>query len=169
MTVVILWTVAALSVIVPVYALWLRKRLKPKPWMAWLYRSKFGEWFELTFFKKSETILFGRFLQFVGYVLTSVAGLGDVDLTPFYALFPESLAWLPPLMPLIISLCGHAVVALRLDTTKPVEQVALPEAVKPETPMATPVPEVTAKIKAAEIANQEVAEAIEAAKATGAV
>ena len=128
MTRVILWTLAVMVPLMVWYVLWGRSWLKSKPGMQWLYKSTVGEWTEVNLFSKSESVLWGRTLQFIGYVLTAIAGLGGIDLTPIALVLPERLRWIVPVMPLVISVAGHIQVKLRKDTTLPLEVVALPGA-----------------------------------------
>lgn len=120
-----LWIFAFLIAFFAWYVLRGRTWLQPKPWMHWLYKSRLGEWVELTFFKKSETILWARFLQAMGYGLTAVSSLGGIDLTPLALVLPDGLDWIVPVLPLVIALAGHIQVQLRLDTSKPIELVAI--------------------------------------------
>lgn len=126
-----LWIVALLSLLVAIYVVAGRQWLKAQPWTAWFYRLPFVEWIERTVFKKSESILWGRFLQALGYGLSAIASLGGIDLTPLAAVLPDGWAWLVSILPLVIALAGHIQVQLRLDTTKPIELVALPADVPP--------------------------------------
>lgn len=127
-----LWIIAGLSTLVALYVIGGRKWLKSRPWMVWLYQSPLVQWVELRAFKKSESILWGRFLQALGYGLSFVASFGGIDLTPLAAVLPDGWSWVVPVTPLIIALAGHIQVQLRLETTKPIELVALPDAVPPD-------------------------------------
>jgi hypothetical protein len=128
----VLWIVAVLSAVVALYVCGGRQWLKSKSWMAWLYDSWLGQWVELKAFKKSESILWGRWLQAVGYGLTAIAGIGGIDLSPLLLVLPDNLHWVVHLAPLAIALAGHIQVQLRLGTTKPIEEVALPNDVPPD-------------------------------------
>jgi hypothetical protein len=153
-----LWIVAALVILVALYVIGGRKWLKSKPWMKWFYKLPLVQWVELTFFKKSESILWGRFLQVLGYGLTFVAGLGGIDLTPMALVLPENLRWLVSLFPMVIALAGHIQVQLRMETTMPIEQVALPDNVPPQVAEAAAV---------ATRANEQVTATIVEAKQAG--
>lgn len=120
-----LWIVAVLSVVVAAYVLGGRTWLISRSWMQWFYRSRVVDWVELHLFKKSTSVLWGRFLQTIGYGLSAVAGLGGIDLSPLAAVLPDRLNWIVSLLPLLISLAGHVQVQLRLDTTSPIELVAV--------------------------------------------
>lgn len=155
-----LWIVALLVALVAWYVVAGRAWLQGKRWMAWLYRSRTGEWVERTFFRRSESVLWGRFLQVLGYGLTAIAGLGGIDLTPLALVLPSNLAWLVHVAPLVISLAGHIQVQLRLATTKPIELVDLPEQVPPE---------VKSIVVAAEMRKDQAIAVVQEAKAAGAV
>jgi hypothetical protein len=127
-----LWIIAALSVVVAAYVCGGRKALKRQWWMAWLYKSWLGEAAELHLFKKSESILWARWLQILGYGLTALVSMGQVDLSPLLLVLPEGWHWVVHVAPLVISAAGHIQVHLRLDTTKPIELVALPNDVPAE-------------------------------------
>lgn len=119
-----------LAVLLAVYALWGREWLKSKPWAA-----PFFAWIEpieIALFQKSETILFARLKIVTGALLTLLANLGTVDLTPLMPFVPEK--WQPYVhaafnfLPLIISAVGWMDEQLRKKTTKPIELVAVPAA-----------------------------------------
>lgn len=153
MTKIALWTLAILVPVAAWYVLKGRTWLKSKPWMQWLYTSRVGEWTEINLFSKSESVLWGRFLQFVGYGCTLILQFGDVDLTPLALVLPEGLQWVPPVAPIVISVAGHIQVKLRKDTRTPLEIVALPEAEKQK-------PEVAAAIESLDKAKVEAAVAV---------
>ncbi len=155
-----LWIVALLIAFFAWYVIKGRSWLKDKPSMAWLYKSRAGEWIERTFFKKSESILWGRFLQALGYGLSAIASLGGIDLTPLAAALPENMSWVVFALPLAIALAGHIQVQLRLDTTRPIELVNLPENVPAD---------VQASMTAAELRKDQAVAVVQEAKAAGAV
>lgn len=156
----LLWIIAGLSAFIAWYVVAGRKWLKAKPSMAWLYTSTFGEWVERTFFKKSESILWARFLQFLGYGLTALNALDGIDLTPLTLLLPDQLDWIVPVLPLLISAAGHIQVKLRLETTKPIELVDLPHDVPAEVVEAQQI---------VEVAKDHAVAAVQEAKQAGAV
>ena len=162
---VVLWTLAVLVPFLAWYTIWGRTWLKTKSWMGWLYHSRFGEWTEIYLFKKSETVLWGRTLQAVGYVLTAIASLGGIDLTPIAAILPEKLQWLPPLLPLIISIAGLIQVKQRIDTTEPLAITALPNSVKQDPPVAAAL-EVLKEAKTEAVVVAKVVEAEKKAEGT---
>jgi len=155
-----LWIVALLIAFVAWYVIAGRTWLLAKPWMAWLYKSRVGEWLERRFFMKSESVLWGRFLQALGYGLAALASLGGIDLTPLALVMPEKWAWTVHIMPLVISLAGHVQVQLRMETTKPIELVNLPDNLPGD------VAQVVAKTEAA---NEKAIAVIDGAKQAGEV
>lgn len=129
-----------LSLIVAVlllYALWGRDWLKTKPWavgfFAWV------EPIEIVLFKKSETILAGRTLQGLGYVLSILQQVNGIDFTPILPFVPEQYRGYVNAaigaMPLLISAIGAMIELLRNRTTKPIELVAVPDKVVAENPV----------------------------------
>jgi len=83
--------------------------------------------FEILLWQKSETILWARFKQFIGILLTVLTQIGAIDLSPVMPFLPSGFQWIPALLPLIITLVGLLDEYLRRGTTKPVEFVALPD------------------------------------------
>jgi hypothetical protein len=118
------------------YALKGRDWLKSKPWaqpfFAWV------EPYEIFLFKKSETILVGRTLQGLGYILTALQYLDGVNLAPIMPLVPEkyqfALTTAVGSVPLLLSIIGAIIERLRNRTTKPLELVAVPDKVVAESP-----------------------------------
>lgn len=157
MTRIALWAMAVLVPFTAWYVLWGRTWLKPKPWMQWLYHSRVGEWAEIYLFSKSESVLWGRFLQFVGYGTSAILTFGNVDLTPLALVLPENLQWIPPVMPVVLSVAGHIQVKLRKDTKTPLDMIAMSEADKQK-------PEVKAAIKGLDKAKVEAAVAVASVK-----
>lgn len=155
-----LWVVAILSLAVAAYVCGGRKWLRAQPWTGWFYKLPFVEWIERTVYKKSESILWGRFLQALGYGLSAVASLGGIDLTPLALVLPEGWAWIVHALPLVIALAGHIQVHLRLDTTKPIELVALPADVPAD---------VAAAAMTVEAANAEAVAVVKEARKSGEV
>lgn len=149
---------AIFSALVALWVIWWRPWLKTKAWargfFAWI------EPIELVGWKKSESILWGRFLQFLGYGLTFAASLNGVDLTPLALVLPENLRWIVPLTPMAIALAGHIQVQLRMDTTKPIELIALPEVVPAD------VAQLAAKVDSA---NEQAVAVVQEAKKAGEV
>jgi len=86
---------------------------------------------EITLWRKSETILWARFQQLCGILLTLLTEMGTLDLSPLFPLLPEKYKWLPSMLPLVISVAGRVSEMQRLDTTKPVQLVELPDVLPP--------------------------------------
>jgi hypothetical protein len=152
---------AAFLVVSALVAIWValvRPWLRTKDWAAGFFAKI--ETFEITVYKKSESILWARFLQLLGAVLTALASLGEFDLTPLFPFLPDKWKWVPGILPMVVSLAGWIQERMRKDTTKPLEVVALPED-KP--------PELAAAVSRAEAATDRAVVAAETAKAQGAV
>lgn len=135
------------------YCLWGRAWLRDKPWMAWLYKSRVGEWVEIKVFKKSETFLFGRYLHFLGLLLTLLGFAGEIDWSLVAILTPDWIDPYLPLMPTVLNVIGKVITKLRDKSTLPIEVVAAPEAVK------AALPEVHEAVQAKEAAVVAVKEA----------
>lgn len=132
MTVLIALTV--LSVLVALYVVFCRPWLRERPWAAGFFAAI--EPFEIALYRKSETLLRARFKMLAGVLVTVLSYLGTIDLTPLAALVPVkyqvySNAFVS-LLPLLVTLSGAIDEAMRRDTTKPLERVEIPEAVKAE-------------------------------------
>ncbi len=116
--------IVVLTVIVVWWVLHGREWLKTQSWS-----QGFFDWIEpleRILYKKSETIFWARWLQFVGYLIAVLAFVGTLDVTPFLGLVPEKYQWIVPLLPVAISLAGHMAEFMRNRTTLPIEVVALP-------------------------------------------
>jgi hypothetical protein len=126
----VLLPIALIIAFLLVYILWGRDWLKKQSWAQGFFA--FVEPIEITLFKKSETILFGRLLTGLGAVLTLLTQLGSIDITPLMPFVPEKyhafVQFVWNLLPLTISGLGMIVEKLRNSTTKPIELVAVPEA-----------------------------------------
>ena len=147
----------ALSVLLTVYALWIREWLKAKPWAA-----PFFAWIEpieIALYQKSEVILFARLKVLGGLLLAMLTNIGTIDLTPLMPFVPEK--WQPyvhavfNLMPLILSAVGWFDEQLRKKTTKPIELVAVPAA--------SVTPEVAVAIAQADEAKEQAVATVKAA------
>lgn len=128
----ILLTLAVLTAFVAVFVIWVMPWLKKQPWVM----QRFG-WLEpvaIALFKKSEQVFFARWLQFIGWVQIAAGFLGEIDYSPIAPFLPEHLQALLPLIPFVCNALGHLIVALRKDTTLPLEVVAAPAAVKAASP-----------------------------------
>ena len=152
-------SLAAIGALFLIYALWLRGWLKKRTWSA-----GFFEWIEpieITLYNKSETILFARLLSALGVLLTFLTQASTIDLTPIMPFVPEKYATYVHVafnsLPLTITILGSIVEWLRNRTTKPIELVAVPEAVI--------TPAVAQALVVAEIAKDDAVAAVQEAKA----
>lgn len=107
----------------------------------WMRKTTWGrafldkiEPFERTVFQNSESLLWARFLAFLGSLLTLLIQIGQIDLSPIAPLLPEKWRWIPQAAPMVLFVAGIIQERLRRDTTKPLEIVAMrtdaPESVK---------------------------------------
>jgi hypothetical protein len=146
--------IALLSVaaFVAIYVVWLRPWLRTKSWAEGFFHRI--EKFEILFYKKSESILWARFLQAVGLLVPLLQFIGAIDITPYMAIIPEG--WGPYCL-LAVFIAGQIGERLRKDTTKPLGVVALPEAAI--------TPAVERAEQKAEAANANLTAAVETAKA----
>ncbi|MDB5600886.1 MAG: hypothetical protein JWN71_2930 [Xanthobacteraceae bacterium] len=112
-----------LTAFVALYVVWLRPWLRDKPWAQGFFAGI--EPVEIALWRKSESILWARFLQAVGLVVPLLQFVGAVDIAPYLAIVPEGYA---PYLLLVIFVAGQIGERLRKDTTKPLDVVALPEA-----------------------------------------
>ena len=142
------------TLIILAYVLGGRSWLKSQPWAAGFFAKI--EPIEITLWRKSETILWARFQQVLGVVLTLLTQLGQLDLSPLFPLLPDNMKWLPAFLPLIISVAGRIEEWNRLNTTKPVELVEVPDKVPPG---------VAAALQEAEITKENAVIAVEVDKA----
>lgn len=146
MTLLIALTV--LSVLVAGYVVFFRPWLRQREWAAGFFAVI--EPFEIALYRKSETLLRARFKMLAGLLVTALAAIGTLDLTPLVLLVPaqhqDKAKALVAFVPLLVSLSGFIDEALRRDTTKPLERVEIPEAVKAE-------PEVAKAEAKADLAN----------------
>jgi hypothetical protein len=161
MKTVLLYGAIAFTAALLLYITYGRPWLKDQPWS-----KPFFDWvepIEIFLFKKSETILFARLKIFGGLLLTFLAQVGTMDLSPLLGMLPEQHRPLAQfainLAPMLLTFIGMADERLRNTTTKPLELVALPEA-KPLPP------EVAAVVQAAE---EVKAEAVAVVKESGSV
>lgn len=156
-----LWGVAALIIFVAVWVVWLRAWLYCKEW-AWTKKFfRAIEPIEITLWKKSETILWGRFQQLLGLLLAVLAWIGAIDLSPFLTFIPEKWRPVVAAIPAIaLAVNGLLTELMRWATTKPVEVVAVPE-FKPVPP------EVRAVVEQADEVKREAVAVVKEAKAEG--
>lgn len=118
------------------YAIVIRDWMKSKPWAQGFFSVV--EPIEIILFKKSETILAARTLQFLGGTLTFLTWIGSIDITPILPLVPDKYVEVVKAffscLPLALNLLGAMFERLRNTTTKPVDLVALPDKVVAENP-----------------------------------
>lgn len=149
----------AFSVLIAGYVVFFRPWLRQRPWAAGFFAAI--EPFEIALYRKSETLLRARFKMAAGVLVAVLSYLGTVDLTPLAALVPvkyQSYAnAIVAMLPLLVTLSGIIDEALRRDTTKPLERVEIPEAVKAEPEVA----KAEAKADAANASTVEVAKEAE--------
>lgn len=115
------------------YALKGRSWLKAKTWPWSIRFFQLIEPYEIVLWKKSETILLARSKMVVGLLLTALTQAGAIDITPLMPLVPDQyegvLTAVWNLIPMIVFALGVIDEKMRNDTTKPLELVALPDAV----------------------------------------
>lgn len=121
---VFIWVLAGLAAFVALYVAYLRPWLREKEWAAGFFAAV--EPIELHLWKKSESILWARFQQLLGVVLTSMGFLGGIDWTAITPFVPEKYQPLMPMLPLILTMLGTIAERLRNDTRQPLELVAVP-------------------------------------------
>lgn len=147
-----------LTVLAIAWATILRPWLRKKPWAQGFFAKI--ETAEILLYEKSEGIFWARWQQFLGIVLMLCGLFGGLDYTWLVVFTPEWVHPVLPLIPSILNVTGTIAERLRRDTTKPLEQVALP----------TVVPATVAIAEArVEVAKAELKETIKEAKAEGAL
>lgn len=117
---------SGLTACVACYVVWLRPWLRDKSWAQRFFARI--EPVEIALWKKSESILWARFLQAVGLAVPLLQLIGAVDITPYLTIVPEGYA---PYLLLVVFVAGQIGEKLRKDTTKPLDIVALPAPVEP--------------------------------------
>jgi hypothetical protein len=115
------------TMLVALYVIWLRPWLRDKEWAAGFFA--WIEPAERLLFKKSESILWARFLKVIGLGVPFLQAVGAVDITPYMAIIPEGYG---PYLLLLIFVAGQMGEWLRKDTTQPLEIVAIPDNAPPE-------------------------------------
>lgn len=154
--------VAIFAALVAVWVLWGRPLLRRQPWaqpfFAWI------EPYEIALWRKSETILWARFLQLLGIISTILGFLGAIDWTVITPLVPEEWRPFMPLVPMVLSIIGRIEESLRKDTSRPLAVVELPKDVPPAVAKAVERAEV-AKDKAVAVIEADTVKAAAAEKA----
>lgn len=147
--------IGVLTAVITVYVVWLRKWLKTKSWAQGFFNLV--EPIEIALYRKSETIFFARLKIAIGIILTALTSIGTIDLSPFMPLVPDKwegyIRAAFGLLPLVISLMGWIDERLRIDTTKPIEFLALPPTALPATKAAVAEAEVAISVAVAAAAN----------------
>ncbi|MET4263903.1 hypothetical protein ABIA95_000160 [Bradyrhizobium sp. LA8.1] len=158
----VLAILALLGVVLTWYAIWGREILKRSPWFQPLF--DWIEPWEVTLYKKSQTILFARLKMISGVVLMVLTQAGTIDLTPIMPLVPDAyepyLRIAFNLLPLVLTLMGAVDEKLRNATTLPIEVVAVTDKDVAENP------KVAAAVETAVAAKAEAVAAVQEAKAT---
>lgn len=134
----LLATIAELTVEVALYVVVIRPWLRKKEWAKPFFAGAVTEWIELHLFRKSETLMWARWQMFIGPTITSLQSFGAIDITPLVTILtfvlPPKYQWLAQVIaqgwPMLFALLGAIGEFQRRDTTKPLELVAVPEAVK---------------------------------------
>lgn len=136
------------------YCLWFREWLHNRPW-PWSQRYfDYIEPIEIFCYRKSETILWSRFLIFIGVLPTILDQFQLFNVQGLIEFLPDDWEkWAS----LSFTLCGIASELLRRGSTKPLELVELPE-----TSMS---PKVAVAVAKAETAKVNAVVAVEKAKA----
>lgn len=136
------------------YVLWAREWLHDRPWP---WSQRYFEWIEpleIFFYRKSETLLWGRWLMLGGTLMPVLESVQLLNIPELIALLPENwVKWAP----LVFTVCGVVVEIQRRYTTKPLEVVELPTLGN--------TPEVNIAVANLETAKAEVATAIADEKA----
>lgn len=146
--------ITLVTVAVATYVVWVRPWLRIQPWAQPFFDAI--EPIERVLWKNSESILWARFLQGLGALLTFLVQIGSIDLTPLAPLLPEGLQWLPGVLPLLVTFAGYVQEKLRKGTTKPLEIVAM----RTDAPL-----EVKLDAAKADVATAKAVASVEAAKA----
>lgn len=120
--------VTALVIIYALYGRpWFMKQAWAQGFYAWI------EPVEILFFRKSESVLMARFWQLMGVTVALLIQLGQIDLTVIAPFISDEHRWMLSLAPLGLNVLGMIDEKLRNRVTKPIEVVAAPVAVSPET------------------------------------
>lgn len=123
---------AVLTAFAAVYATIIRPMTRDAPWAKGFYGHPVVQWIELKFWGRSETLFWARYQQFLGAVLIATGYLGGIDYSIFAPVVPDSVVLWLPLIPVILNFFGSIAEAQRRDTSEPLEEVALPDVVRPE-------------------------------------
>lgn len=132
---ILAWIALSIVVLLLIWILFLRRFLKSHG-----YAQGFFAWiepFEISVYKKSETILWARIQQLGGLVISTIQLVGVFDITPFLPIVPERhRVWVSVLPGACVSVNGIITEYQRRNSTKPVDVVALPDQLPPEVAVA---------------------------------
>ena len=121
-----IWILLGFIAFVIIYVVFLRNWLKERIWakgfFAWI------EPYEIALWRKSETILWARFLIVLGLIPPILEQLGELSGSGIERFLPEKYQALWTLSFTVIGVVNEF---LRRSTTKPLEIVALPESAPP--------------------------------------
>lgn len=144
--------IAVLVCLIAVYGFGGRDWLKRQPWTGWFYR--WIEPIEIALWRKSETILWSRFLMVIGVVPVLLEQIEKLNVPGISGMLPpEYQAW----WTLSFTLIGIINEMMRRNTTKPLEIVELSDNVSPK---------VAAAVEKADDAKDKAVAAIEKEAAT---
>lgn len=142
--------IAVVSVFFAMYVTWLRPWLRNEPWAQPFFEAI--EPIEMLW-GKSETLLKARFKMVLGAILTTLAQIGAIDLSPLMPLVPEEYRGIVKfafnMLPAILIIGGWIDEKLRRDTTLPLEVVAMPINAQPEVKAAVAEAKAASQIAAA--------------------
>lgn len=135
-----------LGALIAVYGMGGRDWLKAQPWTAWFY--KWIEPIEITLWRKSETILWSRFLVIVGLLPPLFEQLEKLNIPALQGMVPEKYqAW----WTLSFTVIGIINEMMRRNTTKPLEIVELSDNVSPQVAAAVEAAQVSKDIAVATV------------------
>lgn len=140
----ILIFLTVLTVLVALYVVVIRPWLRKTEWAKPFFSNPVTEWIELHLFRKSETLMWARYRMALGTTLTALQSFGAIDITPLITVLtfvlPDQYDWVAQVIatgwPMVFALAGAIAEILRRDTTKSLDLVAVPEAVKADPAMA---------------------------------
>lgn len=133
----ILIFLTVLTVVVALYVTIIRPWLRKTEWAKPFFANPITEWIELHLFRKSETLMWARYKMGLGTAIATLQSFGAIDITPLVTalsfILPEQHRWVAQAIangwPMVFAVLGMVEEFLRRDTTKPLERVAVPEAV----------------------------------------
>lgn len=117
-----------LTLVVLAYAVAGRRWLKRQtwPWSVGFFRAI--EPVEIRLWGKSETLLWTRYISFMGTLYGFLTWLGALDVTPFLSLMPDAYRpWVTAAPFAAVVLGGVVGEVLRRGSSQPLEMVAVPD------------------------------------------